>query len=80
MTTKTQTTYHKQRMLNGTTAEGELNRGPNCETIELARLATVPGDESTIIRTDWRLGGDGSWHVTAVVIVEWHSATGSEVR
>ena len=21
-----------------------------------------------------------SWHVTAVVIVEWHSATGSEVR
>ena len=80
MPTKTQTTFHKQRMLHGKPAEGELNRGANSETVELARLATVPGDDWSIIKTDWRLGGDGAWHVTNVVVVEWDQATGGEVR
>jgi hypothetical protein len=79
--TKTQTTYHKARMLNGTIADDVTERGPNCETIELARMANIPGDETAIVRTEWRLGGDGIWRETDhPVIVEWHQATGSEVR
>ena len=68
-----------QAILNGKPADGEINRGPNCETIQLARMANIPGDETAIIKTDWRLGGDGAWHVTGVVIIEWNQATGSEV-
>ena len=79
MATTTQRTFHKQRMINGKPADGEINRGPNSETIELARMANVLGDETAIIRTDWRLGGDGAWHVTGVVVMEWNQATGSEV-
>jgi len=80
MATKTQTTYHKARMINGTPAEDSFFRGPNCETVELARMANIPGDETAIIKTDWRLGGDGDWHQTSIVIVEWHQGTEGEVR
>jgi hypothetical protein len=43
-------------------------------------MANIPGDETAIIRTDWRLGGDGDWHQTSIVIVEWHQGTEGEVR
>ena len=75
--TKVQTTFHRTRMMHGQPIEP---RGPNCESIELARHTTVPGPETAIIKTDWRLGGDGAWHETNSVIVEMHASTGEEVR
>ena len=75
--TKTQATYHKCRMLAG--IPQDVSRGPACQTLELARLAHIEGDETAIVRVDWRLGGDGLWHETSQVIVEWHQGTG-EVR
>lgn len=68
MGTKTQTTYHKVRMFAGQQTE---QRGPNCETLELARRCNVPGEEIAYVKTDWRLGGDGAWHETNATIVEW---------
>ena len=78
--TKVQTTYHKARIIDGTPSEHPTDRGPNCESIELARMAPIPGPETAIVRMDWRLGGDGSWHPTNATIVEVYTATGMEVR
>lgn len=73
MTTKTMTTYHKTRMLGGYPIEP---RGPNCESAELAHRSAVPGPETAIVRSDFRLGGDGDWHLTTEVIVEWEVKNG----
>ena len=77
--TRTQTTYHKARMIDGTPSTHPTDRGPNCETIELARLAPIPGPETAIVRSEWRLGGDGDWHVTNVIIVEVQTPAGTVV-
>lgn len=68
MSTRTMTTYHRVRMTLNRPSE---QRGPNCETLEIARRTNIPGAETAIVRTDWRLGNDGNWHETESVIVEW---------
>ena len=78
--TKVQTTYHKARMIDGTASDHPTDRGPNCESIELARMAPVPGPETAIIRSEWRLGGDGDWHITNTIVVELCTAQGTVVR
>jgi hypothetical protein len=65
--TRTLTTYH---LTNMTGDEPVDPRGPNCESPELARACTVAGNNLAIIRTEWRLGGDGDWHQTQMVIVQ----------
>ena len=78
--TKTQTTFHKVRMMHGTPILRTTARGPNCETIELARMAPLQGPETAIVRSEWRLGGDGDWHLTTAVIVEICTSAGTVVR
>lgn len=67
MATRTLTTYHLTNMQGDQPVDP---RSPNCETHELARECNVAGDNLAIIRTEWRLGGDGAWHPTQTVIVE----------
>ena len=65
--TRTLTTYHLTNMLGDEPCDP---RGPNCETHDLARDCDVAGPNRAIIRTEWRLGGDGDWHPTQTIIVE----------
>ena len=65
--TRTLTTYHLTNMQGDQPVEP---RGPNCETHELARGCDVVGENLAIIRTEWRLGGDGDWHETQSIIAE----------
>lgn len=71
MGTKTLTTYYKARMIAGLPSTEKAERSPDCETVELARRFTVEGSETAIVRQEWRLGGDGQWHPTTYIIVEW---------
>ena len=75
--TKTQTTFYRTRMLAGHPIDP---RGPNCETIELARHTAIAGPETAIVKTDWRLGGDGAWHETTSVIVEIKTISGETIH
>lgn len=65
--TRTLTTYHLTNMQGDEPVDP---RSPNCETHELARESTVAGENLAIIRTEWRLGGDGDWHPTQTIIAE----------